>query len=139
MAIKLTLRKGSTAEHTTYTGDQGEVTVEHPVDGNGDAEVGNTTTYPWRLRVHDGSVAGGHIIATRDGTDTFTNKTYSSGVLVGSFTDTNSNTVATLPGNGSITIPTVNVTDVNNTTVNMYEELRRRSLKMAIAIGGGDF
>ena len=39
MAIELKLRQGSTSDHTSFTGAQGEVTVEFPVDGNGDPDA----------------------------------------------------------------------------------------------------
>ena len=136
MGIKVTWRKGSTAEHNTFTGDAGEVTVEHPVDSNGDPVAGNTTASPWRLRVHDGSTAGGHVITTRDGTDTLTNKTYSSGVLSGSFTDSGSNTIITLDGSGNVSIPSLKTNNAAGTSVSIGDDYRNRAIKMSLAIGG---
>ena len=49
MAIQLQLRRGSSAEHGTFTGADGEVTVD----------TTNKT-----LRVHDGVTVGGTILAT---------------------------------------------------------------------------
>ena len=52
MAKQLQLRKGTDTEHNTFTGANGEVTVD----------TTNKT-----LRVHDGSTVGGTILATRTG------------------------------------------------------------------------
>ena len=52
MAKQLQLRKGTAAEHSTFTGANGEVTVD----------TTNKT-----LRVHDGTTAGGTILATVTG------------------------------------------------------------------------
>ena len=52
MAKQLQLRKGTATEHDTFTGANGEVTVD----------TTNKT-----LRVHDGSTVGGTILATRTG------------------------------------------------------------------------
>ncbi len=52
MAIQLQLRKGTTAEHNSFTGANGEVTVD----------TTNKT-----LRVHDGSTVGGTRLATLTG------------------------------------------------------------------------
>ena len=52
MAKQLQLRKGTAAEHSTFTGADGEVTVD----------TTNKT-----LRVHDGTTVGGTILATVTG------------------------------------------------------------------------
>ena len=52
MAIEIQLRSGTTTEHNTFTGANGEVTVD----------TTNKT-----LRVHDGSTVGGTILATLTG------------------------------------------------------------------------
>ena len=83
MAKKLQLRRGTTSQHSSFTGAVGEVTVDTDKDS---------------LVVHDGSTAGGHAIAkssdvtgkvTKAGGDTLTGThTYdSNGILVvnGSF------------------------------------------------------
>jgi hypothetical protein len=44
MAARVKLRRGTSNQHTTFTGSAGEVTVD---------------TTDWSLRVHDGSTAGG--------------------------------------------------------------------------------
>jgi len=51
MAKRVQLRRGTTAEHTTFTGADGEITVD------GDKEV---------VVVHDGSTAGGFPLARQD-------------------------------------------------------------------------
>jgi hypothetical protein len=48
MATEIKLRRGTTAQHTTFTGAEGEVTVDTTKD---------------TLVVHDGSTAGGHPVA----------------------------------------------------------------------------
>ena len=136
MGIKVTWRKGSTAEHGTFVGDPGEVTVEHPVDSSGNPVSGDTNNSPWRLRVHDGTTQGGHVIPTKDGTDTLTNKTISSGSLSGSFTDSGSNTVMTLDGNGNVTIPSIKTNNAAGTSISIGDDYRNRSIKMSLAIGG---
>lgn len=45
MAARVKLRRGTSNQHTTFTGSAGEVTVD---------------TTDFSLRVHDGSLAGGH-------------------------------------------------------------------------------
>ena len=45
MAARVKLRRGTSNQHTAFTGAQAEVTVD---------------TTDWSLRVHDGSTAGGH-------------------------------------------------------------------------------
>ena len=52
MAKQLQLRKGTAAEHSTFTGANGEVTVD----------TTNKT-----LRVHDGTTVGGTMLATSAG------------------------------------------------------------------------
>ena len=139
MAIELKLRQGSTSDHTSFTGAQGEVTVEFPVDSNGDPDAGSTSSKPWKLRVHDGSVAGGHIITTRDGTDTFSNKTMASPVITGDVNDSGGNTIMNFPANGTVSINTLKINNPAGTLTPILEEIRTRSIKMSLAIGGGDF
>jgi len=59
MAVSLKIRRGTTTEHSSFTGEEGEVTVEIPVDGSGNKIYGNTSN-PWTLKVHDGQTSGGH-------------------------------------------------------------------------------
>ena len=61
MAAQVQFRRGTTAQHTTFTGAVGEVTLD---------------TTKQTLIIHDGSTAGGvSEIVTRTGTQTLTNKT----------------------------------------------------------------
>jgi len=66
MATRVQLRRGTTTEHSTFTGALGEVTV-------------NTTKNT--LVVHDGTTAGGSEIVSLAASQTLTNKTLTSPVL----------------------------------------------------------
>jgi hypothetical protein len=66
MPTILQLRRGTTAEHATFTGAEGEVTV-------------NTTKDT--IVVHDGAVAGGYELVSLAATQTLTNKTLTSPTL----------------------------------------------------------
>ena len=66
MATRVQFRRGTTAEHSTFTGAEGEITV-------------NTTKDT--LVVHDGSTAGGFEVVTVAATQTLTNKTLTSPTL----------------------------------------------------------
>jgi len=66
MATRVQFRRGTTAEHSTFTGAEGEITV-------------NTTKDT--LVVHDGAVAGGYEIVSIAATQTLTNKTLTSPTL----------------------------------------------------------
>lgn len=63
MAKQLQLRKGTATEHDTFTGANGEVTVD----------TTNKT-----LRVHDGSTVGGHVVGAVE--DTLTSDSVSKGL-----------------------------------------------------------
>ena len=72
MAAQVQFRRGTTAQHTTFTGAVGEVTLD---------------TTKQTLIIHDGSTAGGvSEIVTRTGTQTLTNKTLTSPTFTGSMT-----------------------------------------------------
>ena len=45
MGVSIKFRRGTAAEHTSFTGAEGEITVLQS-DSSGD---------PWRLKVHDGT------------------------------------------------------------------------------------
>lgn len=66
MATILQLRRGTTVQHSTFTGAEGEVTV-------------NTTKDT--VVVHDGTTAGGFEIVSLAATQTLTNKTLTSPTL----------------------------------------------------------
>ena len=55
MPTQIQLRRGTTAEHASYTGPEGEVTVDTTED---------------RLVLHDGTTAGGIPVATKGEVDT---------------------------------------------------------------------
>tara|TARA_R100000808_G_scaffold20923_1_gene45251 strand:- start:401 stop:724 length:324 start_codon:yes stop_codon:yes gene_type:complete len=59
MAVALKIRRGTTTEHSSFVGEEGEITIEIPVDGSGNKIYGNTSN-PWTLKVHDGQTSGGH-------------------------------------------------------------------------------
>jgi len=71
-------RRGTTAQHATFTGLLGEITVD---------------TTKKTLVVHDGATAGGFPLPTLNGVETLGNKTLASPTLSGTIT---------LPGNDSI-------------------------------------
>ena len=59
MAKRVQRRRGTTSEHGNFTGFEGEITVDTTID---------------TLRVHDGSLAGGHALAKADASNlTLTN------------------------------------------------------------------
>jgi hypothetical protein len=66
MPTILQLRRGTTAEHATFTGAVGEVTVDTTKD---------------TIVVHDGAVAGGYELVSLAATQTLTNKTLTSPTL----------------------------------------------------------
>ena len=139
MAIELKLRTGSTADSDSFTGAEGEVTVEHPVDGSGNASTGDAATYPWHLRIHDGSLEGGHIVPTTLGTDTLSNKTLASPVITGSVVDSGANNVITLSNDGTASISKLKIPNANDVSTLALEVIRTRAIKMSLAIGGGEF
>ena len=63
MALQIQLRRGTQAEHSTFTGANGEVTVD----------TTNKT-----LRVHDGVTVGGHVVGAVE--DTLTSDSASKGL-----------------------------------------------------------
>ena len=62
MATQVQFRRGTTSQNNAFIGAQGELTVDTDV---------------WALRIHDGVLAGGHVVPTLTATQTFTNKTMS--------------------------------------------------------------
>ena len=86
MAKQLQLRKGTATEHSTFTGANGEVTVD----------TTNKT-----LRVHDGTTAGGTILATLTGLPAATTSTQGIVKLNNSLTST-STTEALTAAQGNV-------------------------------------
>lgn len=60
MATQIQLRRGTTSQHSSFTGAVGEATVDTDLDV---------------IRVHDGSTAGGHVLVGTATTQTLSNKT----------------------------------------------------------------
>lgn len=83
MAKQLQLRKGTATEHNTFTGANGEVTVD----------TTNKT-----LRVHDGSTVGGHVVGAVE--DTLTSDSASKGLSArqGKLLNTTKNATSVLSG-----------------------------------------
>jgi hypothetical protein len=82
MAAQVQFRRGTTVQHSTFTGAVGEVTLD---------------TTKQTLIVHDGSTAGGVAeIVTRTATQTLTNKTLTSPTFTGSMTVQDLNISGTL-------------------------------------------
>lgn len=79
--IEVKLRRGTTAQHSTFTGAEGEVTVDTDKD---------------TVIVHDGTTAGGHELRRKD--DTIASSEIDAGAVTSdkiSTTDTNFNVTAT--------------------------------------------
>lgn len=82
MTAQVQFRRGTTVQHSTFTGAVGEVTLD---------------TTKQTLIVHDGSTAGGIAeIVTKTATQTLTNKTLTSPTFTGSMTVENFTVSGTL-------------------------------------------
>lgn len=93
MAIQVQLRRGTTTDHSTFTGAVGEVTVDTTKD---------------TLVVHDGSQAGGYPIARAGSTQTWTaEQTFNSGnlKLAGSSSGASTLNASAVAGSTTITLP----------------------------------
>lgn len=66
MATQVQFRRGTTSQNNAFTGAQGEFTVD---------------TEQWTIRIHDGTTPGGRQVPTLTATQTFTNKTMSTGSI----------------------------------------------------------
>jgi hypothetical protein len=123
MATQIQLRRGTSTQHTTFTGVAGEVTVD-------------TTNNI--LRVHDGSSAGGFAtVATTSGTlttPTITNPT------ITNYTETaytaNSSTAITLSlANGTIQV----ITLTGNCTITLPAASAGKSFTIILRMGSGGY
>ena len=82
MATQVQLRRGTTVQHSSFTGALGEVSLDTDKD---------------TLIVHDGSTAGGVAeIVTKTATQTLTNKTLTSPTFTGNMTVQNFTVTGTL-------------------------------------------
>lgn len=90
MAIQLQLRRGTTAQHSTFTGAAGEVTV-------------NTTLNS--LVVHDGVTAGGHPLAIGVSVDSVLTKTVTGGVTLTADEFAKTNHEYSSAGIATVTVP----------------------------------
>jgi hypothetical protein len=66
MATQVQFRRGTTSQNNAFTGAAGEFTVDTDV---------------WTIRLHDGTLQGGHTIPTLGAAQTLTNKTMGSGSI----------------------------------------------------------
>ncbi len=69
MSTQISRRRGTSSQHTSFVGAEGELTID--TDKN-------------TVIVHDGSTPGGHPLPTLDGAETLTNKTLGAGSTIGS-------------------------------------------------------
>lgn len=91
MSTQVQIRRGTTTEHSTFTGAAGELTVDTTL---------NTVV------VHDGSTAGGNPLVTPSASQTLTNKTL--GTLTETvYTITDGASVDLNPANGPIQVWTL--------------------------------
>jgi hypothetical protein len=79
-------RRGTTAQNNSFTGAAGELTV--------DTTIGT-------IRVHNGSTAGGNIIASIDSVQTLSNKTLASPAITGSITNAGTNGTGNIGATGA--------------------------------------
>jgi hypothetical protein len=128
MGVSIKFRRGTAAEHTTFTGAEGEITVLKS-DAEGD---------PWRLKVHDGTVS--YTVPTIDSTDTVTNKTLTNVVLTGTLKDTSGNLLGTIAGGklvlgaGALTLDQPEIVD-QGTTKALELMVSRVSRKTQMILG----
>ena len=85
MGVSIQFRRGTAAEHATFDGAEGEITVL-------EADVADS---PWRLKVHDGD-ENSYTIPTIDSADILTNKTITSPKWSGTISDASSNLLASV-------------------------------------------
>jgi len=106
MGVSIQFRRGTAAEHTTFTGAEGEITVLKS-DEAGD---------PWRLKVHNDDSTS-FTIPTIDSVDSLTNKTLTNQKWSGTISDASSNLLASVGtskitfASGAVTLDSANVID----------------------------
>ena len=128
MGVSIKFRRGTAAEHASFTGAEGEITVLQS-DSSG---------VPWRLKVHDGTT--GYTIPTIDSTATLTNKTLTNVVLSGTLKDASGNTLATVSGGklvlgtGALTLDEPDIVDQGETK-DLEEMIKRIARKTQMILG----
>ena len=91
MAKRVQRRRGTTSEHSNFTGAEGEVTVDTTLD---------------TLVVHDGTTAGGHPVAKADGSNITAN---SIGIVQLNVADGSAGYFLQTNGSGTLSFAEVNV------------------------------
>ena len=91
MAKRVQRRRGTTSEHSNFTGAEGEVTVDTTLD---------------TIVVHDGTTAGGHPVAKADGTNITAN---SIGIVQLNVADGSAGYFLQTNGSGTLSFAEVNV------------------------------
>jgi G3E family GTPase len=125
MGVSIKFRRGTAAEHGSFTGAEGEITVLKSAD----SADGN----PWRLKVHDGVAS--YTVPTIDSTDSLTNKTMTSPKWDGTISDTSSNSLASITGgqivfaDGAVILNNADVIDqaATKTLEAMMERVARKN------------
>ena len=121
MGVSIQFRRGTAAEHATFTGAEGEITVLKS-DTAGD---------PWRLKVHDDDSTS-FTIPSIDSTDTLTNKTISNLKLSGTVSDGLNNLLATV-GTSNITFASGVVTLENANVIDQDTEKTLEAMMTRVA------
>ena len=105
MAKLLKLRRGTTSQHSSFTGAEGEVTVDTTKD---------------TLVVHDGSTAGGHPVAAQDMDNVpagaiLGTQLENSGVTAGQYGSSSAIPIVTVDAQGLVTA--ASTTAIDSTTI----------------------
>ena len=130
MGVAIKFRKGTATEHTTFTGEAAEITVQT------DDDAGD----PWSLRVHDGLGGVGHHIPAATEVATLTNKTLDDVVLEGTLKDSSGNLLGTISGGkivfgaGALTLDTPFIID-QGTTKDLEAMIARVARKTQMILG----
>ena len=125
MGISIKFRRGTATEHATFTGAEGEITVQES-DDSGD---------PWNLRVHDGLGGSGHLLSSDASVATLTNKVLDDAKITGTLSDNSGNTLATVqsgslifePGTMTLEDPNVVDQDVTKPIEQMIARIARKN------------
>ena len=125
MGISIKFRRGTATEHETFTGAEGEITVQES-DSSGD---------PWNLRVHDGLGGGGYLVSSDTSVATLTNKVLDDAKITGTLRDNSGNTLATVqsgslifePGTMTLEDPNVVDQDVTKPIEQMIARIARKN------------